>query len=83
MEKTSFDVSWKNPTVLKTFILARFNHLFTVIHTPGDYLLQELTSLFYHFLWDNKSDKINQQQICCSYNDGSLKMVNIKAYIIS
>ena len=70
-------------TVLKTFILASFNHLFTVLPTPSDYLLQELTNLFYSFLWDNKPDKINRKQICCNYNDGGLKMVNIKAYIIS
>ena len=70
-------------TVLKTFTLASFNHLFTVLPTPSDYLLEELTTLFYSFLWDNKPDKINRQQICCSYNDGGLKMVNIKTYIIS
>ena len=70
-------------TVLKTFIFASFNHLFTVLPSPSDYLLQELTCLVSCFLWDKKPDKINRQKICCSYNDGGLKMINIKAYIIS
>ena len=82
MEKASFDASRKN-YCFKDIYFGKLQSLIHILPTPSDYLLQELTNLFYSFLWDNKADKINRKQICCNYNDGGLKMVNIKAYIIS
>lgn len=37
----------------------------------------------FHYLWDEKPDKINRIQVCKDYLDGGLKMINIEAFIKS
>ena len=70
-------------TVIKTFFLGKFIHLFTTLPTPPAYIFKEINTLFYNFLWDNKNDKIKREQISKPYNQGGLNMVDITAFIQS
>ena len=60
-------------TVIKTFILSSFNHIFTSLPAPSTFLIKTLNNLVYSFIWDNKPDKINRKQITNSYLHGGLK----------
>ena len=68
-------------TIIKTFILSSFNHIFTSLPAPSTFLIKKLNNLVYSFIWDNKPDKINRKQITNSYFHGGLKMVDIDVFI--
>ena len=44
-------------TVIKTFLLAKLNHLFLTLPNPGKAFIGELNDLFHKFIWSNKPDK--------------------------
>ena len=68
-------------TVVKTFILSSFNHIFSSLPITNNILVKKLNSLLYSFVWDNKPDKVNRQLITNSYMNGGLNMVNIDIFI--
>ena len=68
-------------TVVKTFILSSFNHIFSSLPYPNAPLIKKLNSLVYSFVWDNKPDKINRKLITNSYGNGGLNMVDIDIFI--
>ena len=70
-------------TILKTFILSRFNHLFGSIPSPTKDFLSKLNTLLYNFIWDNKPDKIKRVLLCQDYKIGGLKMTNLECFIQS
>ena len=37
----------------------------------------------FHFIWDNKPDKIKRTVLCQDYSKGGLKMLNLKKFISS
>ena len=43
--------------------------------------MQEIISISYKFIWEGKPDKINQNQLCMSYLDRGLRMININYFI--
>ena len=45
-------------TVVKTFILSKFIHLFSSLPTPSQIILKKINSLISNFIWDGKPDKI-------------------------
>ena len=63
-------------TVIKTFVILPFVHLFLTIPTCNQFL-KDLNMLLYNFLWNSKPDKINRETVSLNYFDGGLKMVNI------
>ena len=63
-------------TVIKTFVISPFVHLFLTIPTSHQFI-KDLNNLLYKFLWNNKPDKINRETVCSDYFEGGLKMVNI------
>ena len=68
-------------TVVKTFILAKLNHLFLGLPNPTPQLLKKIEDLCYKFLWSNKPDKINRNIVTLDGQSGGLNMVNIKLFI--
>ena len=63
-------------TVVKTFILSSFNHIFSSLPITNNILVKILNNLLYSFVWDNKSDKVNRKLITNSYINGGLNMVD-------
>ena len=37
----------------------------------------------FNFIWDKKPDKINRKILCQNYNNGGLKMIDIKTFVLS
>lgn len=68
-------------TVIKTLALSKITHLFLNLPDPDEAFMKDLEKLLYSFLWDDKNDKIKRSSMCQSYEDGGLKMVNIKTYL--
>ena len=68
-------------TVLKTLILPKLNHVFVSLPNPDSFTMQEIISICYKFIWEGKPDKINRNQLCLSYLDGGLRMININCFI--
>ena len=67
-------------TVLKTLILSKLIHVFSVLPVPESFT-KTLSSMFYKFLWNNKPDKIKREIMCSSYTGGGLKMIIINEFI--
>ena len=68
-------------TVVKTFILSSFNHIFSSLPITNNILVKKLNNLLYSFVWDNKPDKVNRKLITNSYMNGGLNMVDIDIFI--
>ena len=66
-------------TILKTFILSQFNHLFTSIVIEKN-ILVDINKIFYEYLWNGKPDKISINDVCHSCLAGGLKMINIYTF---
>ena len=67
-------------TVIKTFILSRFNHIFMIIPSPDKHSFNNINSCLFAFLWGNKPHKIKREYITQDYRMGGLKMVNIELF---
>ena len=59
-------------TIMKTFIVSKFNHLFISLPNPSLEMVKSISDIMYQFLWTGKPDKVNRQQICQDYLDGRL-----------
>ena len=68
-------------TVIKTLAMSKLTYLFLNIPDPTEEFLNDLQKLFFQFLWDNKNDKIKRTLTYQNYDNGGLKMVNVKAYL--
>jgi len=68
-------------TVIKTFILGKFNHLFISLPLPSNQFIKQINDLLFKYLWDNKPDRIRRSQITSDYAEGGLKMVNLENFI--
>ena len=67
--------------VLKTLILAKFNHVFISIPNPKMEQLKNLSTILYKFIWENKPDKINRKQLSRGYLQEGLKMMDLICFI--
>ena len=70
-------------TVVKTFIISKFNHLFITLPNPSPEMIKSISDIMYKFIWNGKPDKVNKQQICKDYLDGGFKMLDLEKFIIS
>ena len=67
--------------ILKTLILPKFIHLFTVLLKPPASDIKKINSMFYKFIWNNKPDKIKRTIINKPYHQGGLKMIDLGTFI--
>ena len=70
-------------TVVKTFIISKFNHLFITLPNPSPEMIKSISDIMYKFIWNGKPDKVNRQQICKDYLDRGFKMLDLEKFIIS
>ena len=70
-------------TVIKTFFLAKLNHLFLSLPNPNNIWINQLNDILFKFLWSNKPDKINRKTITQEKSQGGLKMMNVDVFINS
>lgn len=68
-------------TVIKTFMISIFNHLFIALPNPNQAVINYINNILYSFLWNKKPSKIKKTVITKQYCEGGLKMVNVNAFI--
>ena len=55
-------------TIIKTFMISVFNHLFLMLPNPSQNIIQQINKVMFSFLWNNKTSKIKvstvQKQYC-------------------
>ena len=68
-------------TVIKTFVLSQFIHLFSNIPLPNRDFINTLNGMFFSYIWSNKPDKIKRLYIMQDYQDAGLRMVNLDNFI--
>ena len=68
-------------TVIKCLAISKITHLLISLPDPKDQFLNELSTLFFNFLWNNKKDKIKREVITQSYESGGLKMLDVKCFL--
>ena len=66
--------------VIKTFLLAKLNHLFDTLPNPGNEFISELNDLLHKFIWSNKPDKINRKTVALRNCLGGLNMINLELF---
>ena len=70
-------------TVVKSLILPCFNYYILSLPSPAECLLSNINKLLFQFIWNNKPDRISRNQICQSYPEGGLRMVDFSIHCIS
>lgn len=68
-------------TILKSLIISKLNHLFLALPTPTDETINKLQRSFFQFIWQSGTDRIKREVLMQSYENGGLKMINIRNYI--
>ena len=68
-------------TVIKTFMMSAFNHLFIMLPNPDKTIIDKINNIMLSFLWNKKPSKIKQSIIVKEYGEGGLKMINLMAFI--
>ena len=70
-------------SLIKPLLISQFNHLFISLPDPSDKLIKEMRNTMFEFLWNNKPDKIKRDTLCADFDEGGLKMIDIKAFKIN
>ena len=70
-------------TIIKTYVISKFNHLFLALPSPKKEFIKKLESLIFNYLWDGKPDKVKREIITNDYVHGGLKMLNLNTFISS
>ena len=68
-------------TVIKTFMISVFNHLFIALPNPNQAVVDYINNILYSFLWNKKPSKIKTTIVTKQYCEGGLKMLNLNAFM--
>ena len=66
-------------TIIKSTLLPKFTYLMQSTETPTS-IINLLNTLFYKFLWNNKSEKIKRLTLIGDKTKGGLEMVDLDIY---
>ena len=66
-------------TVLKSLIISQLVYILSPLPTDQR-VVNEVNNLCYNFLWDGKGDKIKRDTMISDYEQGELKMVDVKIF---
>ena len=65
--------------VLKSLIASQLVYILSPLPTNHK-VLGEINNIFFNFLWDGKGDKIKRDIMISDYENGGLKMIDIKVF---
>ena len=66
-------------TVLKCLIASQLVYILSPLPTNHK-VIGEINNIFFNFLWDGKGDKIKRDIMISDYENGGLKMIDIKVF---
>ena len=65
--------------VLKSLVASQLVYILSPLPT-NQQVIKAINKLFYNFLWNGKGDKIKRDVIINNYENGGLKMIDIKSF---
>ena len=73
---------WGKNLVSKTFLLSKITSVIQSLSLP-DYILNEIDSLFFKYIWRSESntngyERINRKTMCLDIDQGGLGVISIK-----
>ena len=66
--------------IVKSLALPKMVHLFSSIPNPSEELMKKIEQTCFHFIWNGKTEKIKRSTLCKNYEQGGLKMINIRSF---
>ena len=66
-------------TVLKSLIASQLVYILSPLSTNHN-AIKEINNIFFNFLWDGKGDKVKRDIIISDYENGGLRMIDIKIF---
>ena len=69
--------------VIKSLAIAKINHLMLALPDPSEKVLSDIQKIFYDYLWAKDPDKIKRSVIIQNYNEGDLRMIEVKTFLKS
>ena len=66
-------------TVLKSLIASQLVYILSPLPTNHN-AIKEINNIFFNFLWDGKGDKVKRDIIISDYENGGLRMIDIKVF---
>ena len=67
-------------TVIKSLAIPIITQCLTVLNTPSVETERELEKVLYQFIWNKKPDKIKRKTLINQYEEGGLKMIDLKSF---
>ena len=67
-------------TVLKSLVVSQLVYLLSPLSSNNKILHEKKNDLFYSFLWNGKSDKINRKVMINDPGDGGLGMIKLNLF---
>ena len=64
-------------TIVKSLGLSKISHIALVIPNPNKNMLKRLNTLFFQFIWDKRSEKVNREDSKLPIQKGGLGMPDI------
>ena len=68
-------------TIIKTLGVSKLTYLFANIPDPDDNVLRQIDTMFFNFLWNNKTGKLNKKCTFKPVLEGGLNMLNIYSFL--
>jgi hypothetical protein len=63
--------------IVKTLIISKLIYALNVLPSPPKEKLKDIQDNLYHFVWDNKPDKVKRETLIGDYADGGLRMPDL------
>ena len=70
-------------TIIKTLALSKLSHVALIIPNPTKQMFKQIESIFFKFLWNNKSEKVRREDAKLPENFGGLNMPDIENFWLS
>ena len=67
-------------TIVKSLGLSKISHIALVIPSPDKAMLKRLNTLFFQFIWDKRSEKVNREDSKLPLHMGGLGMPDISKF---
>ena len=67
-------------TVIKSLAISKLIHLLIALPNPPQQFFNQITKLFYNFIWNEGPDRVKREVLCNTYDMGGAKMVDIKHF---
>ena len=68
--------------IIKSLLVSQIGYLADIKPVPNN-ILKQIESLIWNFLWNNKQPLVNRRTMNLNYNEGGVKMLNLRDFIES